>query len=174
MKNVALLAVILILSASSGCKQAHTGHPGQEKTETACPAVSTNTSDFERVVVVRLKYGEDILQGLNEAIRKEKIKNAVILTAIGSLTKYHFHDVNNSTFPVTNIFVKKEAPVDLLGMSGYIFDGRIHAHITVSSDKEAVGGHLEDDTRVLTFVIITLGVLDDRANLQRFDDSNWR
>ena len=59
-------------------------------------------------------------------------------------------------------------------MSGYVFDGRVHAHITVSNDKEAVGGHLEADTRVFTFAIVTLGVLDEPANLQRFDDNKWR
>jgi predicted DNA-binding protein with PD1-like motif len=139
-----------------------------------CPAVQTTAGDFTRVVIVRLKSGTDILDGLKEAVQKENIKNAVILSGIGSVTRYHFHVVNNSSFPSSNTFVKKDAPVDLLNMNGYIFDGRVHAHITISNDKEAVGGHLEADTRVFTFAIITLGVLDGRANLQRFDDSKWR
>jgi predicted DNA-binding protein with PD1-like motif len=139
-----------------------------------CPAVRTTEGDFARVVVVRLKSGTDILEGLKEAVRKENIKNAVILAGLGSVTRYHFHVVNNSGFPSTNAFVKKDAPADILNVNGYVFDGRVHAHITVSDGKQAIGGHLEDDTRVFTFAIITIGVLDDRVNLQRFDDSNWR
>jgi predicted DNA-binding protein with PD1-like motif len=174
MKKIANLSVLLILLAAAGCQQAQSAKPNQDNALIPCPAVHTTAGDFARVVVVRLKSGTDILEGLNEAIQKEKIRNAVILTGIGSLTRYHFHDVNNSSFPTTQIFVKRDAPVDLLNVNGYVFDGRVHAHITVSNDREAVGGHLEDDTRVFTFAIITLGVLDGRANLQRFDDSKWR
>ena len=174
MKKILFLTIVLSLLTAYGCQQTQSVKPAQDNTLIPCPAAYTTTSNFARVVVVRLKSGTDILAGLNEAIQKEKIKKAVILSGIGSLSRYHFHDVNNSTFPTSNIFVKKEAPVDLLNMNGYIFDGRVHAHYTVSNDKEAVGGHLEDDTRVFTFAIITLGVLDDRANLQRFDDTKWR
>jgi predicted DNA-binding protein with PD1-like motif len=174
MEKIAHLSVLLIWLAAAGCQQAQSAKPNQDNAPMPCPAVYTTAGDFTRVVIVRLKYGTDILEGLNEAIQKEKIKNAVILNGVGSLTRYHFHVVNNFSFPTTHAFVKKDAPVDLLNVSGYVIDGRVHAHITVSDDKEAVGGHLEDDTRVFTFAIITLGVLDGRANLQRFDDSKWR
>jgi predicted DNA-binding protein with PD1-like motif len=179
MKKIAKLGVVLILMAAAGCQKGQAGKPNQPQVSvdnavTPCPAVHTTTGDFTRVVIVRLKYGTDVLEGLNEAIQKEKIKNAVILAGIGSLTRYHFHVVNNSSFPTTQTFVKKDTPVDLLNVNGYVIDGRVHAHITVSDDKEAIGGHLEDDTRVFTFAIITIGVLDGRCNLQRFDDSKWR
>jgi len=174
MKKIAHLPVLLILLAAGGCQPAQSAKPNQNNALMPCPAVHTTEGNFTRVVIVRLKYGTDILEGLKEAIQKEKIKNAVILNGIGSLTRYHFHVVNNSSFPTTQVFVKKDAPVDLLNVSGYVIDGRVHAHITVSDDKEAIGGHLEDDTRVFTFAIITLGVLDGRCNLQRFDDNKWR
>ena len=184
MKKIASISVVLILLAAVGCQRGQSAKQNQpqasrpssrgDNASVPCPAVHTTTGDFTRVVIVRLKSGTDVLEGLKEAIQKEKIKNAVILAGTGSLTRYHFHDVNNSSFPTTNVFVKKEAPVDLLNVNGYVIDGRVHAHITVSDDKEAIGGHLEDDTRVFTFAIITLGVLDDRPNLQRFDDNKWR
>jgi predicted DNA-binding protein with PD1-like motif len=174
MEKIAYLPVLLILLAAAGCQRAQSAKPNQDNAIMPCPAVQTTAGDFDRVVIVRLKNGTDILEGLKEAVRKENIKNAVILAGIGSVTRYHFHVVDNSSFPPTQTFVKRDAPADLLNVNGYVFDGRVHAHITVSNDKEAVGGHLEDDTRVFTFAIITLGVLDDRANLQRFDDNKWR
>jgi len=174
MKKIAYLPVLLILLAAGGCQQAQSDKPTQDNAGLPCPAVHTTTGDFTRIVIVRLKYGTDILEGLNDSIQKEKIKNAVILNGVGSLTRYHTHVVSNTSFPATHAYVKKEGPVDLLNVSGYVIDGRVHAHITVSDDKEAIGGHLEDDTRVFTFAIITLGVLDERCNLQRFDDNKWR
>jgi predicted DNA-binding protein with PD1-like motif len=174
MKKIAQIGVVLILMAGAGCQEGQTDKVSQANAVTPCPAVYTAEGNFTRVVIVRLKYGTDILEGLNEAIQKEKIKNAVILNGAGSLTRYHFHVVSNTSFPTTHAYVKKETPVDLLNVSGYIIDGRVHAHITVSDDKEAIGGHLEDDTRVFTFAIITLGVLDERITLERFDDNKWR
>jgi hypothetical protein len=44
----------------------------------------------------------------------------------------------------------------------------------MTDDQKAFGGHLHEGTTVFTFAVITLCVLDDNADLSRFDDSNWR
>jgi predicted DNA-binding protein with PD1-like motif len=139
----------------------------------SAPEVYTVSSHFERIVVVRLKRGTDLLDGLKKAIEREKIRNAAILSGVGSLTAYHVHAVSNTTLPAKNIFYKGEGPQDLLTVNGFVLDGRVHAHIVFSDDKKGLGGHLEPGTTVFTFAIITLGVLPDGANLTRFDDPNW-
>jgi predicted DNA-binding protein with PD1-like motif len=174
MKKIVLLAGLAIWLTASGCSIHQSAKPNQDESIMPCPAVYTTAGDFTRVVVVRIKNGEDLLEGLREAVKKEGIKNAVILNGIGSLTRYHIHVVNNTTFPPGETFVKEDIPTDLVNVSGFVFEGRVHAHITVSTDKTAVGGHLEPDTRVFTFAIITLGALDDRCDLSRFDDYKWR
>jgi predicted DNA-binding protein with PD1-like motif len=174
MRKIAHLSVLLIVLMSAGCQKIQSSKINQDNPLMPCPSAYTTEGNFNRIIIVRLKYGTDVLEGLNESIKKEKIKNAVILNGVGSLTRYHTHVVSNNTFPTTHAYVKKEAPVDLLNINGYIIDGRVHAHITVSDDKEAIGGHLEDDTRVFTFAIITIGVLDEGVSLQRFDDNKWR
>jgi predicted DNA-binding protein with PD1-like motif len=138
------------------------------------PSSHSFTTSFKDVVIVRLKYKTDILEGLKEAVTQNNIKNAVILSGIGSLIKYHVHSVDNSTFPSKNVFYKEEKPVDVVSISGYIVDGRVHAHIGVSDGKTAVGGHLEPETEVFTFCIITIGILADNTSLQRLDDKTWR
>jgi predicted DNA-binding protein with PD1-like motif len=140
----------------------------------AVPDAATATSQFQRIVVVRLKYQTDMLAGLRQAVAREKIKNAVILSGAGSLVSYHVHVVSNTTLPATEAFTKDEGPFDLLATTGYIIDGRVHAHITFSNPQKAMGGHLEPGTRVFTFAIVTLGVLEDGASLKRFDDASWR
>ena len=138
------------------------------------PDVVTVTSEIKRVVLVRLKYNTDLLDGLQQAVKSEKIKNAVILSGVGSVTRYHVHAVSSTTLPAKLAYTERAAPMDLIAVNGYVLGGRIHAHITMTDDQKAFGGHLHKGTTVFTFAIVTLGVLDDNVDLSRFDDSNWR
>ncbi len=123
----------------------------------AAPEVYTVSSPFERIVVVRIKRGMDLLDGLKKAVAQEEIRNAAILSGVGSLTTYHVHAVSNTTLPAQNIYYKGEGPQDLLSVNGFILDGRVHAHIVFSDDKKGLGGHLEPGTTVFTFAIHHVG-----------------
>ena len=139
------------------------------------PAVYAIEGKFERVVVLRFKYQADLLAGLESMVRQQKIRHAVILAGLGSVRSYHFHTVSNREFPSKNIFVRNPAaPADLVSMNGYVIDGRVHAHVTLSDEHKAFGGHLEPGTTVFTFAIVTLGVLGDATNFARLDDKNYR
>ncbi len=138
------------------------------------PSAYSFSTNFKEVVIVRLKYKTDLLQGLKDAVIEQNIKNAVILSGIGSVYSYHVHSVDNAAFPSENVFFKKEKPADVVSISGYVIDGRVHAHIGVSDGVTSVGGHLEPDTRVFTFCIVTIGILEDDVSLQRLDDKTWR
>ena len=159
--NVLAILCILLLPALTG-----------RAAEEALPPVYTLSSQFSRVVVVRLKNGEDLLDGLKKAVERENIKNAVFLSGAGSLTSFHVHVVSNTTLPSTNAFVKQAGPYDLVAVTGYVINGRIHAHITFADTEKALGGHLEPGTHIFTFAIVTLGVLDEKARLDGWDD--WR
>lgn len=142
--------------------------------EQSPPAVVSVPSEIKRVVLVRLKYNTDLLDGLQQAVKNEKIKNAVIVSGVGSVTRYHVHAVSNTTLPAKLAYSEQAGPMDLIAVNGYVFGGRIHAHITMTDDQKAFGGHLHEGTTVFTFAVLTLGVLDENADLSRFDDSNWR
>ena len=140
----------------------------------AVPGTIITSGDFERIIIIRLKHNTDVLTGLQEAVKQEQIKNVVIISGIGSLTSYHLHAVSNTTFPSQNVYYKEKKPVDLVSVSGYIFDGRVHAHISVSDQEGAIGGHLEPGNLVFTFTIITVGILTAEMEVTRFDDKTWR
>ena len=141
----------------------------------AVPDVYAIEGKFERVVILRFKYDTDLLAGLERMVKEQKIRNAVILAAVGSVRGYHIHQVSNRTLPSKNIFVKDpEAPADIAGMNGYVLDGVLHPHITLADQNHAFGGHLEPGTTVFTFAIVTLGVLADGVDLKRADDKNYR
>jgi predicted DNA-binding protein with PD1-like motif len=127
------------------------------------------TSEFERVEIIKMHPGTDMLEGLNSAINERNIKNAVILAGIGSVTDYHFHVVSDRNLPPANEFSKAACAMDLIAVQGYIINKRVHAHITLADENNTVGGHLEPGTKALTFFIITLGVLPDSIDFEHVD-----
>ena len=139
------------------------------------PEVYAIRGQFDRVLVLRFKYQADLLGGLEAMVKQQKIRNAVILAGAGSVRNYHYHSVSNRTFPSKNIYVRDTtAPADIASMNGYVIDGRIHAHMTLTDADKAFGGHLEAGTTVFTFAVVTLGVFADGVDLSRVDDKTYR
>ncbi len=182
MKRFILMAGLIVVAGGTGAQETRT-----EITRTTAPAddskpnsdavpdVYAINGQIERVVVLRFKCQTDLLAGLEKMVKQEKIRNGVILSGIGSLRSYHFHVISNRTFPSKNILIKNPtAPADLVGMNGYIIDGRVHAHMTLSNADKAFGGHLESGTEVFTYAVVTVGVLNDKADLSRVDDKTYR
>ncbi len=178
-----ILIPALILAASLTAQQtrhevvnaAPTPEQDAKANSDKVPDVYAIPGHFERVLVLRFKYETDLLAGIEKMVKQEKIKNAVILAGAGSVTGYQVHQVSNRTFPSKNMFVKDPtAPADMIGMNGYIINGKIHAHMTLANPEKAFGGHLEPGTTVFTFAIVTVGILDDGADLSRVDDKTYR
>ncbi len=127
------------------------------------------TSGFERIEIIKMPSGMDMLEGLNSAVNEKKIKNAVILAGIGSVTDYHFHVVSDKNLPPAHEYPSASRAMDLIAVQGYILNERVHAHITLSDENSSLGGHLEPGTKALTFFIITLGILPDSLNIEHLD-----
>src|ERR671917_2074398 len=116
----------------------------------------TESFNASRFVALRLDPGEDVLLSLRAAVEEQRIRNAAILSGVGSLDRYHFHVVRTTNMPPGNTFVRGEGPFDILTVTGLVVDGKVHAHITFSNTELAMGGHLEEGCRVLTFAVIVL------------------
>jgi predicted DNA-binding protein with PD1-like motif len=139
------------------------------------PDVYPVSTQFDRVVVLRFKFGTDLLAGLEKMVKQEKIKNAVILSAFGSVRGYQVHQVSNRDFPSKNMYVKDPTmPADIVGMSGFVMDGRLHPHIALAIPEKSFGGHLEPGTSVFTFAVVTLGVLPGNIDFTKLDDKSFR
>jgi predicted DNA-binding protein with PD1-like motif len=139
------------------------------------PDVLSIPSQFERVVILRFKYQTELLSGLEQAVKDNKIQNGVILSAFGSVRNYQVHQVSNRTLPSKNMYVKDPtAPADIIGMSGYVMNGKLHPHIVLANPDKSFGGHLEPGTNVFTFAVVTIGVLPASLDLSKLDDKNYR
>lgn len=180
-KTLIILSIVLVdvtlLNAEALKNQLPGGHikaPNHVIGNDEVPHVYSFKTSFKEYLIVRLKHGTDILAGLVEAVKQHDLKNAVILSGIGSTYKYHVHSVANSTFPSKNDFYHVNDPMDIVSVSGYVIEGKVHAHIGLSNGKHSVGGHLEPGTEVFTFSVITIGILEDEVSLERLDDKTWR
>ena len=150
-------------------------HDDSKSNDPNVPEAIVASGEFEQIHVFRFKYQTDLLGGIEKLVQKEGIKNAVILSGIGSVINYHVHSVSNRDFPSKNIFTKApKDPADIVSVNGYVFDGRVHAHLTLADSEKAFGGHLEPETLVFTFAIITIAEFSEEMDLARFDDKTMR
>jgi predicted DNA-binding protein with PD1-like motif len=122
---------------------------------------------IQRIIGVRLNPGDDLLLSLRQAVEEQGIRSGVILCGIGSLSAYRVHVVETTRLPPGDVFFSEEGPFDILQVNGYVLEGRVHAHLTLSNTEKAMGGHLEEGCKVLTFAVLTLAETD--ADLTGWD-----
>jgi predicted DNA-binding protein with PD1-like motif len=140
----------------------------------AVPDAYALVGNFDRIVVIRLKYKANLLDGMNKIVKEQHIQNGVILSAAGSLRGYEIHTVSNRDMPSEDTFVKNPTqPADLVSMNGYVINGRIHAHMTIATPDRVIAGHVEEGNEVFTFAIVTIGVMNG-TNLDKMDDKTYR
>ena len=108
-------------------------------------------------MVVRLAYGDLLLESLQRICREEGIRNGIILTGFGSLTDLSITGVLGPEFPPRR-FYNRRGPrgVEITGMSGVIADYHVHCHLTLCDRNRAFGGHLEEGCRVLSLAEIAI------------------
>jgi predicted DNA-binding protein with PD1-like motif len=175
-KLIAVLTLAgAVLSAQETRREAVHGTPNAAEdnrpNSDRVPEVYALEANVQRIVVLRFKFGTDLLAGLQRMVKEQKIRNAVILSGFGSVRNYQVYQVSNRDLPSKDTFVTNPAgPADIISMSGMVAEGRVHPHITLANADKAFGGHLEPGTNVFTFAVITLGVLDDKVDLSRVDD----
>jgi predicted DNA-binding protein with PD1-like motif len=177
MKKVLLVMMCAMLAGAQETRHEVTNNAPDDKKPLSpqVPDVYAISTQFQRVVVLRFKFETDLLAGLEKMVKSEKIKNAVILSAFGSVRGYQVHQVSNRDFPSKNMFVKDPTkPADIIGMSGFVMDGKLHPHITLAVPEKSFGGHLEPGTTVFTFAVVTLGVLPDNIDFTKLDDKSYR
>ena len=166
------LWLALTCVASSAPPPSAAGAPADR--QGSAPPAYTTSAPVARMVMIRLRNGTDVLEGLKQGIAEQRVKNAVIVGGFGSVIRYHVHVVSTQELPTRDVFMKVDRPQDVLNVSGYVIDGRLHPHMTMADEKVAAGGHVEPGTQVLTFLNVALAVLPDEASLARFDDWQWR
>ena len=124
-----------------------------------------------RLLVINLERGDLLLETISEELKKANIKDAVITSAIGSLSKVVLHRVTGFEKEPVDEYITLEAPMELASLQGIVVDGHPHFHMVVSDLKQVYTGHLEPGTTALYLVEISLLELKN-VNLVRVPDEN--
>jgi hypothetical protein len=122
---------------------------------------SFNNGKFGNVHVLRLDKGDYLLESIEELIKEQKIKNAVVLSGIGTLDYCVLHMVMTTGFPPVEHFERwEDKPLELASIDGIIADGVPHLHTVVSDHQYSYAGHLEPGCRVLYLAEIVIAEID--------------
>ena len=130
---------------------------------------------MDRIVMGKLSMDSDLLEGIHELAKKEKIQTGVILSGIGALKKAAFR--NLKVLPPDlkvekehRLYLDLEQPMEIVSLTGWIAtkeDGNmeVHAHFsasTVIEDKVVtLGGHLTPGTLASVKVAIVIGIIEE-------------
>ena len=181
-RRMELLGAVLAAASAVCAQETHrviknpSANPADDSkaNSSAVPDAYAVVGQFDRIVVIRLKYKANLLDGMNKIVKEQHIKNGVILSAAGSLRGYEIHTVSNRDMPSEDTIVKNPTqPADLVSMNGYVINGRIHAHMTIATPEKVIAGHVEEGNEVFTFAIVTIGVMNG-ANFDKLDDKTYR
>jgi len=135
----------------------------------------TGRGRMNRIVMGKLKMDIDLLEGIKELAKNEKIQTGVILSAVGALKKAIFR--NLKTLPLDlkvdqsdRLYPELEQPLEIVSLTGWMAtkeDGEIevHAHYsasTVAQDQvTTLGGHLTSGVITSLKVVVVIGVIEE-------------
>lgn len=126
--------------------------------------------ESKSITVIHLDEGEDLLNSLRSYAKTPDFEDAIIISCIGTLKKARVHMITDCNFPPNEYISEQTGAIEVLALQGYIADGEVHAHITISDQNMAIGGHLEEGTIVLHMCEIALQVLGGEKKLRRIKD----
>ena len=116
-----------------------------------------------RIVVLNLERGEKLLEGIREQLEELGIREAVLISAIGTLTKAVFHRVVSTAVPPQDEFITLEGPIELSTVQGMVVDGEPHFHLVFSDLEKTYSGHLEDGSVVYCLAEVVLAEIEGLA-----------
>ncbi len=90
-----------------------------------------------KIICKRLRRGQDLLLEIKEIAKKEQLKGAVVLSAVGCISEGRLRDASG-----VNIRQIREH-CEIVSMTGTVSEARCHVHIALSKeDLSTIGGHL--------------------------------
>jgi len=130
---------------------------------------------MNRIVMGKLGVDIDLLQGIEELVKREGVRTGVILSGIGALKKATFRNLKvlPPDFKIEKhhrLYLELEQPMEIVSLTGWMAtreDGEVevHAHFSASTVMEdnvvTLGGHLVSGTLTSIKVVIVMGVVEE-------------
>ena len=104
-------------------------------------AMNTITgAELGRVIILSFEPGELLLEGTRDKLKEIDVKNAVLVSGIGTFSKARFHRITTGKTEYPTV----EGPMELSSVSGIVANGEPHFHMTFADLEKTYAGHLED------------------------------
>ena len=126
---------------------------------------------FGRIVILSFDRGEKLREGIRDKLKELGIRNAVLVSAIGTLEKARFHRIKHTQkLPADEIF-EIDGPIELASVDGIVADGEPHFHTVFQDLQRAYAAHLEDGSIVCYLAEIVLAEIEG-VSLTRIRNEN--
>ena len=133
------------------------------------------TGRIQRIVMGKIKTDVDLLRGIEELVRQEKIHTGVFLSAVGALKKATFRNLKilPPDFKIQDhhrLYLDLEQPMEIVSLTGWIAPlengtPELHAHFSASTvmgdTVVTLGGHLTPGTITSIKVVVVIGVIEE-------------
>jgi hypothetical protein len=114
---------------------------------------------FGRIVILSFDRGEKLREGIRDKLKELGIRNAVLVSAIGTFEKARFHRIKHTEqHPEDEIF-EIDGPMELAAVDGLVADGEPHFHMAFQDLDRAYAAHLEDGSVVCYLAEVVLAEL---------------
>ena len=108
-----------------------------------------------RTICKRLRRGDDLLREVQKMAQEEQLELAVILSAVGCVTKARLRDASGVTIR------QIDEPCEIVSVTGTVSRKRCHIHVALSKENlSTVGGHLVEGCLINTTCELVLGVVE--------------
>jgi uncharacterized protein len=109
-----------------------------------------------RIAILRFERGQKLREGIRDKLRELGIRNAVLISAIGTFEKARFHRIKNTNPRAEDEIIEIDGPMELASVAGIVADGEPHFHMTFQDLDRAYAVHLEDGSVVCYLAEIVL------------------
>ena len=131
---------------------------------------SFTANEYGRIVVMHLGKGELLQESIVKELDRLGIKNAILLSCIGTLRKLSMHIVMDTKDQATNEYPVIEEPLEIGAVQGLVLNGVPHFHIICSAPgNRHFSGHVEDGCEVLYLAEIALVEVKDMLLARKKD-----
>ena len=108
-----------------------------------------------KMICKRLRRGDDLLRSIEKIAQEEQLELAVILSAVGCVSRGRVRDASGVTVRDIN------EDCEIVSATGTVSRKRCHIHVALSKeDLSTVGGHLVEGCLINTTCELVLGVVD--------------
>jgi len=112
-----------------------------------------------RIVILSFDRGERLREAIRDRLRELGIKDAVLLSAIGTFEKARFHRIKHTKPAPEDEVFEIDGPMELAAVDGIVADGEPHFHMVFQDLQRTYAAHLEDGSIVCYLAEIVLAEL---------------